>query len=367
MSELKLLQWTYSLSILIIAITQSFIPKFSGKGVYLGVRFSKDNSERDEIKQITKKYIRLTIGLGIVLAILIYFLVANFQENYGLQTIFILFATALLILPIIWGNRKLKEFKEEWNDSGPKKIITVSTEVSGKKIGLSDSGLWLYIIPFFIIVLGSAYTLSNYHSLPDMIPTHFNFQGEADAFSEKSIITTLLPSLINLILFITVFISNLVYLSAKQRLNPDDPQGSLERYLLARKIWTIFYAILTILFVGFIQVSVTSLTFGNTGYANLTTWIILGITAVISIVSIILGVKVGTVGEKLPGSGISSYDSSDTNWKFAGLLYYNKKDPATFVYKRVGVGVTINLATPFGKIMIGLLILTLVLPIYFLI
>lgn len=92
--------------------------------------------------------------------------------------------------------------KEEWNDPGPKRIITVSTEISGKKIGMSDSGLWLYIIPFLIIVLGSAYTLNNYHYLLDMIPTHFNFQGQADAFSEKSIITTLLPSLINFILFI---------------------------------------------------------------------------------------------------------------------------------------------------------------------
>lgn len=106
MSELKLLQWTYFFSILIITITQSFIPKFSGKGVYLGVSFSKENSERDEIKKIIKEYIRLTIGLGIVLAILIYFLVANFQEIYGLQTIFLLLAIALLTLPIHMGKWK---------------------------------------------------------------------------------------------------------------------------------------------------------------------------------------------------------------------------------------------------------------------
>ena len=365
MNEVKFLQWTYSICILIVALVQSFIPKYSGQGVYLGVRFSKENSARDEIKDIVGKYILYVLGLGIVLAILMYFFIGQFQENYDLQIILFLLAVVLIMLPILWGNKKLKEFKIQWNDLGPKKVISESINVSGKKIGMAGNGLWLYLIPFIIIVLSSAYIINNYDKLPEMIPIHFNFAGQADSFSEKSITVALMPSLINLFMFATIFLSNLAYLVAKQRLEPEDPQGSLERYLLARRIWTIYFALITIAYIGLIQIGLTYLSFGNTEFSFLLTWAIIGLSAVVLIVSVILGVKVGMAGEKLPGSGVASYDSDDDSWKLGGLLYYNENDPSVFVYKRVGLGVTINLATLFGKLMLALFILIILLSIFF--
>lgn len=42
------------------------------------------------------------------------------------------------------------------------------------------------------------------------------------------------------------------------------------------------------------------------------------------------------------------FDQDDKYW-IGGLLYYNPKDRHTMVEKRVGIGTTCNLATPFGK------------------
>lgn len=50
---------------------------------------------------------------------------------------------------------------------------------------------------------------------------------------------------------------------------------------------------------------------------------------------------------------------SDRYWKW-GLFYYNSHDPHTVVDKRYGVGTTINMATPVGKITMGFTVLCLV-------
>ena len=47
--------------------------------------------------------------------------------------------------------------------------------------------------------------------------------------------------------------------------------------------------------------------------------------------------------------GEENYRDDDDKY-ILGALYYNKKDPALMVEKRIGVGWTVNLAHPLGKI-----------------
>lgn len=97
---------------------------------------------------------------------------------------------------------------------------------------------------FIIIVLSSAYIINNYDKLPEMILYILISQAKPTHSQRKSITVALIPSLINLFMFATIFLSNLAYLVAEQRLEPEDPQGSLERYLLARRIVLTIYLLL---------------------------------------------------------------------------------------------------------------------------
>lgn len=362
MNELTLLQWTYAASVMLVAVVQSFLPQFSGEGTHLGVRFSAENSSRPEIKSITRQYVWITLGLGLLLGVATYGVVGQFALNYGLQVAVMLIAIALLLFPIVWANRRLSRLKSEWHDEGPRRVITVSSRISGKKVGLSGNGLWIYLVSFFVIVLGTAYTLINYDRLPEMIPTHFNIQGQADAWSEKSLLTALTPSLVNLLLLVTILASNIALLSAKQKLEPADPEGSLNRYLKARKIWTYYLGGMTLAFIAPIQFGSTDMMFGGEGLAGAFVWIILGVTVLTIVGAIVIGVKVGTVGEKLSGAGVASFDADDDRWKLGGLVYYNKEDPAAFVPKRLGVGMTINVGSPGGRLAMVILVLLIVLP-----
>lgn len=362
MTEVKMLQLTYSISILLVALVQSLVPRFSGRDSFLGVRFSEKNMEKPEIKEEIRGFTIKTLGLGLILALLTYYILGIYSENYVLQISFFLLATLALFIPLVQSNKRLKRLKTDWMDPGPKRKVTVATEVSGRKTGFASTGLWIYLPSIFIIILTTGYILNNYQNLPDIIPIHFDFQGQADGFANKSLITALIPSISSITLFITIFLSNLAYLAAKQRLNPQDPQGSLDNYLQARRIWTYFFGITTLIMVAFTQVYLSMTMLAGIGMGSLAIWLILGFSLLIIVVSILLGLKVGTAGEKLSKKGVSSFDSDDDSWKLGGLFYYNKKDPALFVYKRVGIGVTINLAKPLGKAMVVGLILIVLLP-----
>ena len=51
-------------------------------------------------------------------------------------------------------------------------------------------------------------------------------------------------------------------------------------------------------------------------------------------------------------------EDNDENWLW-GMVYYNPRDRHSMVEKRVGVGTTMNMATPGGKTMVAILMLTL--------
>lgn len=368
MNELNILQLIYAVSILIVAIGQSLVPRFSGKGLHLGVRFSERNAERSEIDDVINRFNWLTLGLGVALAVLVFFLTPLFARSIVLQLFVLLLAIVLLTLPLIWGNKKLKDLKAEWNDPGPRIIPeNLKREILGKEFGLIANGLWLHSVAFLIFIACTAYTLTNYDKLPEIMPTHFNFKGQANAFSPKSHSMALLPASSALVLWIIIYLSNLAYLSGKQSLDVRDPEGSLKRYLQARNIWTVFMGLANVVFVGFTQIGITYLFFGNVEYAQLVIVGLLLLSLILVITAIYLAANVGTFGERMEDAGIMSDDSTDDNWKLGGLIYYNKADSAVFAQKRIGAGVTINLATAAGKLIVLALMVLIILPLILLI
>lgn len=76
--------------------------------------------------------------------------------------------------------------------------------------------------------------------------------------------------------------------------------------------------------------------------------------------AIYLGIKVGTDGSRLDNFADYSFEEDDKYWMLGSMFYNNSEDPALFVGKRVGVGFTINIGRPLGKIIMIITILILV-------
>ena len=67
--------------------------------------------------------------------------------------------------------------------------------------------------------------------------------------------------------------------------------------------------------------------------------------------AIYLGIKVGTDGSRLDKMEDYSFEEDDKYWILGGHFYNNPYDPAIFVAKRIGVGYTINIGRPLGKLL----------------
>lgn len=61
--------------------------------------------------------------------------------------------------------------------------------------------------------------------------------------------------------------------------------------------------------------------------------------------------------------GSEIFDRRDSRYWFAGVFYYNPDDPDAIVPKRFGLGWTINVAHPWGKVCMAIVIAMILLPV----
>jgi len=80
--------------------------------------------------------------------------------------------------------------------------------------------LGLYVIPLIICIRAFYISLMHYDKLPDKIPTHFNLQGKADKWSEKSTASVYLMPIICIFTF-AGFIGVLVFIHRDTGYMPD--------------------------------------------------------------------------------------------------------------------------------------------------
>lgn len=60
--------------------------------------------------------------------------------------------------------------------------------------------------------------------------------------------------------------------------------------------------------------------------------------------------------------GSDMIDRRDARYWFAGVFYYNPEDPNAIVPKRFGLGWTVNVAHPVGKVFLAIIIAMILLP-----
>jgi uncharacterized membrane protein len=75
------------------------------------------------------------------------------------------------------------------------------------KVPYQTVDVFLEFLSITLLILIFGYTIYEYNTLPETIPTHFNAKGEADGFSSKQTLW-LIPT-IAIIMYIGIFIINL--------------------------------------------------------------------------------------------------------------------------------------------------------------
>ena len=283
----------------------------------------------------------MTIFLGLGQYFLTYI-----TKSIGFLTLFFFVSLGLLSLPLIIYNKNLKNMTACLSQDKRKIIAIDSNEGKAdlRKI------LWIgYGASLFVIILASIILFINYDKIGDKIIMHTDFEGNVTDMRDKTYLNVFYPGLVSLVSLAMFYFINLMVIEVRPRVAKDNPEKSLANNRKAKKAWTYYLGLNSFVMTLLFEIGVNFLALKNN---SLPLYILTIITIILSIGGVIfLGMKVGTDGSRLDKMENFSFEEDDKYWILGAHFYNNPDDPALFVAKRIGVGYTINIGRPLGKIM----------------
>ncbi|MFF2483261.1 DUF1648 domain-containing protein [Paenibacillus sp. NPDC058071] len=346
------------LTLLIVLVPINVIfalsPLLSKKSIQFGVAIPEPYLSEPELKNARRSYIRLSVLVGAAdLVCFTAFLPWRSETLLAAAmitaTIGALLGHSLLYLYYYKKLRKLKLDKgwEEVHPSGGKVVVDTSFHASKK----TYSNAW-FLIHIAIAAATAVYLYTIYDSIPDRFATHYDFQGKADAFSNKSWLTVFEIPMIQLAMIAVFWLVNWLTAVTKQQADPKAPKKSLANSIKFRKLTSLFLIALSLPIIGFLSaIIIASVTEGGDAIIPVITmtFLVLLVVGIAAIITMSIRVKKEVYQEE---TTITPIDR-DEYWKL-GSIYYNKSDPALFVEKRHGIGFTVNAARPLGMALMTL-------------
>lgn len=352
----------YILFLMIIVFIHLFAyntQAMSGNKYFYGVYVNQIELNKEKKLNINNHF-KKSLNLSLIFDVLIYFITEYIRlVNTGLNIILCIIIYILLyyyLLKIEY--KKVNKIKEEYLlDHKIEKLTknyTIEDEIlTNEKIKIKRKFIILFSICIGISLLSLFYVISKYNSLPDKIITHWGVSGKADIFSEKNIINVFFTNFIDILMVILFAFLGIGSLSSKIYINKNKIE--VNRRKAIKYLNGIGYSFLALTLV--MQSLTSTIPIYMVNQKNIP----LGLTAFSCIVPIFLVVPliyfyIMLNGLKTNDKSIYRVEDDDEKWIY-GFIYYNKEDPSFMVEKRLGVGWSINMAAPLGKLLTWIIII----------
>lgn len=338
----------------IIAVVLGITPYITRKTEAFGVSVPENMWSHPVLAGYKKMYTFGVLGFGALL-MLILLLTKSMLEDYvvaPMLSYFVIIIFSFVFYYIL--HRKTLALKEQ---EGWKNQVSSMVYVSlSDKENLLPSAWW-NIISFLITIFTIYITIIHYPSIPDKIPTNFGFDGNVNAYADKTIWSVMLLPFFQIFMSLIFLFTAYIIKRSRVTVNQEDQELSLRQSMIFRKSWIIYTmvgGIAMVLMFALLQFTIIGLI-----DQRLINYIVLPLPLIMVIGSIVLSVKLGQGGSRIgkakPGNKIALRDD-DKYWKM-GVFYYNPEDPSLFVEKRFGVGWTSNFARPLTYVFLGALLL----------
>ncbi len=330
-------------------------PWLSRKNVLFGVVFGSSKIRRhDEAAKIIGRFVWLNIVLAAALAAL-FLLVVNIRPmtEDGLAQMFVASVFILVVIeaiPYILANRSMKELKESISDDNlVRDRITVELGADQEKRPVHAAWFLLLLVPVAVTI---AIALYYYPKMPDRIPTHFDLNGNADSWSQKSAGVFMGPVTGQIILAAILFLVGIFSRNASASIKGSP--GAAPKYYAFRRFLSYWIIVLGL----FVESSfmVAELTLAGVAL-NMQFFTIVLLAAVIAFTAVLIAVFFRMTRRPEPTGTV--YDD-DSRWVL-GMFYFNPSDPSIFVEKRSGIGQTLNFGRPAAWIVIAGIVIFIIL------
>lgn len=346
-------------TVVFLMVLQITIPFIVKRTVVFGVTIPVDEIRNEQLLYYKKLYAILTFFISIG-ALALYFIWSNdipSTENHlifaGLLLPFvILFISMSLYFYFHMKVTTLKREKQWFKDRKQVKVSELNLRTKDEMLP------WIvYVVPMVITAGLIVFTLVNYNSLPDQIPTHWGPDGKPDSFTTKTYLSALTLPLVLLVMNAMFLGINELTRNSGIKLSAGNIKASRVRQLRLRKYtsWLLFFiSILISMLFTFLQFTTL---YENSISDLMIITMPLAFSALVLIGTVLMAIKVGKKDSDLDvevideGTGEAINADDDQYWK-GGLFYFNPEDPSIFVEKRFGVGWTLNFARPLGYLVL---------------
>lgn len=331
----------------LLLIMYGIMPQMTQKTIAFGARIPATQRQNPFLRTVLWGY-WIGEAVAAALMLIIMALIHPVLGPAGRSLMLILLTMGLLTLNYWVARTRVirRKSQEGWyeNQNQASAAVPNSPEIAAR-------GWWWWELTSWAIIIALAVEgIIRYPEIANRIPTHFNIQGVANAWANKSVLAVF--SVLGIAAGVLLLFTGLgwfVIRRARPDLDPGDAKGTaLQSAVYRRRMLHVL---------GVLAVAVTA----TEALAALSMWGVIThpspllFTAPVTlavIVVFVIALKTGQEGSNVPippkdrPQGRAPVHRDDDQYWKAGLFYYNADDPKLFVDKRFGVGWTLNFARP---------------------
>ncbi|MGY3765131.1 DUF5808 domain-containing protein [Vagococcus vulneris] len=335
------------ITLLIFNMSLAATPLINRRSNSFGVTIPSGLQQNNYVNRMNQNFVKriLLTNIPVFLPLLLIINKSLNNKRYELLvTVYLLFGISVYLLIFIMlymSNRKaLIQF------IGSKTKVKTTSDVVvdlnfRKKIVVFPN--WLFIlINSLLIVFGIIYTLINYDEIPAQIPMRFDVRMEPVIFMSKTWLHLMMIPFIQIFLMLVSVITNRALIKSKQQLSLNQTKTYQKNDVAFRKINSIsLFVTVVLLQLLFLFIQIATIT-PNFNYTVLLVVIALVLISIVA-VNLYVGIKYRQSGDGLTPDVNFDVTNDDEYWK-GGIFYYNPQDPSVWLEKKVGTGLTLNMA-----------------------
>ncbi|QYR21194.1 DUF1648 domain-containing protein [Paenibacillus sp. sptzw28] len=244
------------------------------------------------------------------------------------------------------GHRSAIRLKEEkgWEEPAAARRVA-SLHFRQRKLSIGSG--W-YAVHAALVIVSVISAIVEWDRIPDILTTHYGMDGLPDGYAAKTVGSVFILNLIQLFMIGVFVFSNITIRLAKQQLDPDRPEESMEKQRLFRWTTSVFLFGLSLLIIAFFGYIQASMLYGWSMDLLKRFAMALPVLLIGSVTGLLVYQKRRGINQTQGG-----LTAPDRYWRAWGTIYYNPEDPALFVDKRYGIGWTLNMARPLSWVVFG--------------
>ena len=334
-----------SVMMALIGVLMWFVPVMKGPDAFFGIPVSDDYYRGEDARRMLLAYRLVVLVLCAGPLALLLGLVPGVVMTPGLLLLAILAPALGPMMPLV-----LCWYAVRPHEQHPELHAPLPGEAPQPR------SAWRYVSPWVEGVLAgcflaaAALTVWQYPNLPERIPTHWNAAGQADGWSDKAVwpyaaLLGMLAYMHVLFLWINVGLGQVPMGLPEQR--QQEFIAARERYMrLWARFMDVMRASIVLIFGGIIWASLFGIekqAEGGMPPGMIVVWVGTGLMFLSMPWVIVAGLRRRKEMREIAGPGSIESAAPTEGW-IAGMIYYNKQDPAVWVEKRVGIGWTLNFA-----------------------